>query len=377
MKYLTSTALALLLAGSSSVLADEPIKIGVSMPITGPVAFGALQERHGLEIAVKEINDAGGVLGRKIELSFEDNQCNPSASVAVINKLISENVPAIIGAQCSSAVLAAMPVIEKAEIPMVSGIATSPAITEKAGVGGNPWIFRTNPSDRELAVTNVKYLKSLGDIQKVAVLAESTDYGRGGAEAFSAAAKANGLDVVSVDYYPIGNPDFTTMITRLRSSGAQALAVYQAPADRVNFVRQAFSQGFNIPLTGKIGFDGDMAKLIQAGALEASSSAYPYSPEIDTPANKNFVEKIIKAYGDKPSYETFAGYEELNVLAAAITAAGKVDPKAIREALTKVNYYSMIGGIVAFDDHNQAHNNAAVLVVKSGKVIVINVFPTN
>ena len=140
--------------------AQNKIKIGVSTPITGPVAFGSLQERRGLDLALDEINKQGGVLGRQIELVYEDNQCNPSVSVTVTNKLIEQGVPAVLGAQCSSAVLAAMPVFQKASIPLVSSIATNPKISEQSGVGGNPWIFRLNPSDRELSVANTKYLKA-------------------------------------------------------------------------------------------------------------------------------------------------------------------------------------------------------------------------
>ena len=201
--------------------AQNKLKIGVSTPITGPVAFGSLQERRGLDLALDEINKQGGVLGRQIELVYEDNQCNPSVSVTAANKLMEQGVPAVLGCQCSSAVLAAMPVFQKAGVPLVSCVATNPKISELSGVGGNPWIFRLNPSDRELSVANTKYLKSLGKIRKVAIVAESTDYGRGGADAFAAAAKADGLEVVSTDFHALGAPDFTTIITRLRSNGAE------------------------------------------------------------------------------------------------------------------------------------------------------------
>src|SRR5690606_15261325 len=132
---------------------------------------------------------------------------------------------------------------QRAEVPLVSSIATNPKISELSGVGGNPWVFRLNPSDRELAVANVNYLASLGTIQKVAIVAESTDYGRGGADAFAEAAKQKGLEVVSTDFHQLAAPDFTTIIARLLNNGAQAVAVYQAHADNANFARQAHAQG--------------------------------------------------------------------------------------------------------------------------------------
>ena len=357
--------------------AQDKITIGVSTPITGPVAFGSMQERRGLDLALKEINDAGGVLGKQIELVYEDNQCNPSVSVTVANKLLEQGVPAVLGCQCSSAVLAAMPLFKEAEVPLLSSIATNPKISEQSGVGGNPWVFRLNPSDRELSVANVKYLKSLGNIEKVAIVAENTDYGHGGADAFTAAAEANGLEVVSTDFHALGAPDFTTIITRLRNNGAQAVAIYQAPGDNLNFARQALAQGLDAVMTGKINFDGDVVReLLAQGAYAGASTAYPYSPAVDTPENQAFVKKVTAEYGEEPTYETFAGYEALHVLAAAIERAGSVEPAAIRDGLEATSYASMMGAEVKFDDHDQAHNNAAVVAIEDGKVVVKNVFPT-
>lgn len=359
-------------------LAQETITLGVSTPITGPVAFGSMQERRGLELAQKEINEAGGVLGKQIELVYEDNQCNPSVSVTATTKLLEQGVPAVLGAQCSSAVLAAMPLFLEAEVPLVSGIATNPSISELSGVGGNPWIFRLNPSDRELSFANARYLSSLGTIDKVAIVAENTDYGHGGAEAFQKAAEASGLEVVSTDFHELGVPDFTTIIARLRNNGAQAVAVYQAPADNVNFAGQALAQGLEAVMTGKINFDGDtVAELIDQGGYKGASTAYPYSPDVDTPANKAFNEKVTAEYGEEATYETFAGYEALKVLAAAIERAGRTDSAAIRDALEETSYDSMMGGTVEFDDHNQAHNNAVVVAIEDGERVIKNVFPTN
>lgn len=361
----------------SSVAAAQDITIGLSSPLTGPVAYGALQERRGVELALGEINEAGGVLGRKLKLAIEDNQCNPSVSVTVATKLIESGVPAVLGCQCSSAVLAAMPVFQKGQTPLLSSIATNPAISEKSGVGGNPWIFRLNPSDLELAVANVNYLASLGSVRNVAIVAESTDYGRGGASAFQAAADGKGLKIVSTDFHQIGTPDFTTILTRLRSNGTQAVALYHSHADTANFVRQAQAQGVSALLTGKMTFSGAAAEaLVASGAFEGAVTAYPYSALVETEKNRAFVKKVLAAYNEAPTYETFAGYEAMLVLADAIKRAGKAEPGAIRDALVHTKFESMMGGSVEFDDHNQAHNNAAIVAVEEQTVKIKNVFPT-
>lgn len=377
MRHLLSIAAIGLSAFAAPAFAADSITIGVSTPITGPVAYGSLQERRGLELALKEINDSGGVLGKQLALVFEDNQCNPSVSVTVANKLIESGVPAVLGAQCSSAVLASMPIFERAKIPLVSAIATNPTISEKSGVGGNPWIFRLNPSDRELALANVNYLAGLGTIKKIAIVAESTDYGRGGADAFAAAAKAKNLEVVSTDFHPLGAPDFTTIITRLRSSGAQAIALYHSHADTANFVKQGRALGLTASLTGKMNFSGTaVGELVKGGALDKAVTSYPYSAEVDTPKNKDFVKKIQVTYNETATYETFAGYEAMHVLADAIKRAGSISPEAIREALKRTKLDSMMGAAIEFDDHNQAHNNAVIVAVEGDRVAVKTIYPT-
>lgn len=362
---------------SSGAYAQDKIQIGASMPITGPVAHGALQEKRGIELALEEINAAGGVLGKPLEILYEDNQCNPSVAVTVTSKLLEAGVPVVLGQQCSSAVLATMSLFQRAEVPLVSAIATNPKISELSGAGGNPWVFRLNPSDRELAVANVNYLVSLGGIQKIAIVAESTDYGRGGADAFASAAKEKGIEVVSTDFHPLAAPDFTTIIARLQNSGAQAVAFYQAHADNANFAKQAHSMGLKAFMTGKLSLDGDTFEaLIKQGAYDDAVTAFPYSPAVDLPENKKFVERIEAEFHETASYEAFAGYEALYVVAQAIERAGSADPKAIRDALEKTSYKSMIGALVDFDDHNQAHNNAVIITIKDRVLGVKDVFPT-
>src|ERR1700733_15953660 len=150
----------------------QTILIGLSSPITGPAATAAMWERWGVDLAVDEVNGAGGLLGRKIEILQLDNRCNPSEAVNVANKLIEAKVVAIVGAHCSSATLATMPLIAAAKIPLIDGIASSPKITELSGVGGNEWTFRINPSDDDMMEALGLYLSQSSKIRRVAVLGE-------------------------------------------------------------------------------------------------------------------------------------------------------------------------------------------------------------
>ena len=235
--YIAAFALAILLPAVTA--RAEDIVIGFSAPDTGPAATAALWQRWGVDIALDEINDAGGVLGRKLAILEYDNHCNPSEAVNVANRLVEAKVAAIIGSHCSSATLAAMPIIKDGKIPMVEGVATSPKITELSGIGGNEWMFRINPSDADMMAGLGRYLKEHTGFRKVAVIAEDTDFGRGGVGAFADVAKSDDVSILSTDYYPQGQPDFTSILTRVQQLRPDAIALFQLGGDQLHFAPAA------------------------------------------------------------------------------------------------------------------------------------------
>jgi branched-chain amino acid transport system substrate-binding protein len=338
----------------------QNIVIGASVPDTGPAAAAALWQRWGFQIALDEVNAAGGVLGKKVELLPYDNRCNPSEAVNVANKLIEAKVVAILGAHCSSASLATMPLIAAAKIPMVEGIASSPKITDLSGVGGNEWTFRINPSDDDMMEALGLYLSQNSKIRRVAVLGEDSDFGRGGAAAFAAIAKKYGLEVISTDFHPQSYPDFTALLTRIQQSRPDAIALFQLAGDQLNFLRNAMQLGVRIPYVGRFDPGGNNLQIVQAGGMEGSITAWTYSYLIDTPANKTFVAEVEKRHKTTPVLQTWAGYDAMRLLLKAIGEAGSTDPTAIRDAIKKIQFSNVMGAPVKFDDHNQA-----------GKVVLI------
>lgn len=338
----------------------QNIVIGASVPDTGPAAAPAIWQRWGYQIALDEANAAGGVLGKKVELLAYDNRCNPSEAVNVANKLIEAKVVAIVGAHCSSATLATMPLIAAAKIPMVDGIASSPKITDLSGVGGNQWTFRINPSDDDMMEALGIYLGQSSKLKRVAILAEDTDFGRGGAAAFAAVSKKNGLEVVSTDFHPQNYPDFTSVLTRIQQSKPDAIAIFQLAGDQLNFLRNAMQLGVKIPYVGRFDPGGNNLQIIQAGGMEGSITAWTYSYLVDTPSNKAFAAEVEKRHKTTPVLQTWAGYDAMRLLLKAIKEAGSTDPTAIRDAIKKIDFTNVMGAPVRFDDHNQA-----------GKVVLI------
>jgi branched-chain amino acid transport system substrate-binding protein len=361
-------AIGILLSAAVAAPAQNLV-IGASVPDTGPAAAAAVWQRWGFQIALDEINAAGGLLGRKVELLAYDNRCNPSEAVNVANRLIEAKVTAILGAHCSSATLATMPLVAAAKLPMVEGVASSPKITELSGLGGNEWVFRINPSDADMMEALGVYLRDQGaKFKRIAVLAEDSDFGRGGAAAFAAIAKKYGIEVISTDFHPQSYPDFTPLLTRLQQLRPDAIALFQLGGDQLNLLRNAMQLGLNIPYVGRFDPGGNNAQIIKAGGMEGSVTAWTYSDLVDTPANKTFTEEVRKLHNQTPVLQTWAGYEALRLLGKAIQAAGSTDPIAIRDALKAIKTTNVMGAPMMFDDHNQAGKVVVIEGVENRKV---------
>jgi len=352
---------------------SQNIVIGLSSPLTGPAATAAEWERWGVDLAVEEINAAGGVLGRKLEIMQLDNKCNPSEAVNVANRLVEAKVTAIIGSHCSSAHLAAMPIIKEAKIPMITGVASNPQITTLSGKGGNEWAFRINPSDTDMMTALGAYLGDKKLFKTVAIVAEDTDFGRGGADAFRLVAEKAGITIISTDFHPQNAPDYTSILTRLQQRRPDAIGTFQLAGDSINFLRNAMQLGVHIPYTGRAELGGRNLQIIQAGGMEGSISAWTYNHEIDAPENKAFVEKIRARHKSEPLLQTWGGYDSMRIIAQAIKDAGGTDPVKVRDAMKAMKFTNVMGKQVDFDDHNQAGKFVVLQAVKDRKVTVADI----
>ena len=375
MRKLHTTFGALLLAvlsGLSSAQSSAPIAIGSSIPLTGGVSTFGQHSRWGSELAVAEANAAGGVLGRKIEIEFQDNRCNPAEAVKSVTQMIADKkYVAIFDGLCSSAALAIMPLVERAEIPFVVANASATAIAEKSGVGGNKWTFKVNPTDASMLDALIAWLEKEGKAANIAFLGEDTDFGRAGASGLQAALKKRNLALASVDFYQKGTADFTTVFAKLKAKKPALIALYAIDADFQNAIRQWYSAGGGIPLTGRVLVDQVPKEIMESGFLDGTTSVQPYDPSIDTAGNKAFVDAFRKKYDAAPILVSFEAYETTRVLLDAIRRAGSTDPAAVRDALAKTKFPSILGNTIEFDQNNLAHNNAVILGIRGGKVVVL------
>lgn len=363
--------------GTSETGNKEPIKIGLDIPISGTVAWMGSDYEQGATIAVNEINGAGGVLGHKLELIKSDGQCAPGPAVSAARYLIDvEKVDVIMGELCSSATLAVMQILPDAGVPNLTVTSTNPKISQQSGVGGNKWMFRLNIDDSIMAHTFAKTIAEKS--KKVAIFAVNDDFGRGAVDAYKTEFAPLGVQVVDVEYYAHGEPDFRAMLSRTKEAGADAILLVMEANDAAVFVRQYHELGMTQTLYARGSVvTGEFLDQIKdnpslgEGIMEATLWSYGLDNDINRKLNEAYQERWSRT----TTVNGAMAYYGVRAIAKAIEASGDPTPKGIRDGLEKVDYEDGIGH-VKFDDHHQAHPNMVINVIKDGKIQVLEVFPT-
>ncbi|MCB2185031.1 MAG: ABC transporter substrate-binding protein [Deltaproteobacteria bacterium] len=375
MKKILVAITAILALTVAAAWAAGPVKVGVVLPFSGPVGSDGARTFNGVELAVQEINAAGGVDvgGQKmpIEVIKEDSTCNPRMSVAAVEKLMTrDNVSLVIGDFCSTSTLADAEVAKRNEVPQVTPISIAPPITQQ----GNKWIFRNCDNSDMMARAFVKQaVQSLG-IKRWAFLARNDDYGRGGVESLSALVKQEGGEVVAVEYHPQGATDYYTLLTKIRAAKPDGIALIANTAEH----SVATNQMAEIGLTKEVRlldptsayFNPEFMKLTGANS-NGMAGPTRYVPNLDTPENQKFVESYKKAFNEDPDKFAMSGYETMYLAAKALAQAGTTDPKAVRDALAKVKMQSVQGREIYFDNHNQIVLDEFLVQVKDGKYEIL------
>src|SRR5688572_12283437 len=362
---------------AGAAAAQQPIKIGVTQPLTGAFAASGNYVTEGAKIAADQINAAGGVLGRKIELVIEDNKSNPTEAVATAEKLIGKDkVPVMMGAWSSTLTLAIMPKLMEYEVPMLVETSSSGKIT----TAGNPWIFRISPTSEMEARAFGPMVKSIG-IQKADFLSTNNDFGLGAAKEFSEMLKGQGVQVGVMETMDPKATDFSAQLAKIKASGSDTLFVTTAVEQITLILRQAKEQQVKARII-TTGGSNSPDQLIQQAGDAANGSLHlvfftPWFP--DAVKYPNLAKTFVSEWNARKHHvggltEGFRGYDGIMTIVAAIKAAGKSEPAAIQKALWKVKVQG-INGDIAFNKEGpkgkeSAQSVPAVYVVKieKGKV---------
>ena len=375
-RFALAAAFASFIAGAAT--AQDTIKIGVTQPLTGAFAASGNYVTQGAKIAEEEINKAGGVLGKKIELIVEDNKSNPTEAVATAEKLISrDKVPVMLGAWSSTLTLAVMPKLEEYKVPMLVETSSSGKIT----TSGNPYVFRISPTSEMEAKAFTPLIGKMG-IKKAAFLSTNNDFGLGAAKEFSQAGKAAGVEIVAMETMDPKATDFSAQLAKIKSSGADTVFVTTAVEQATLILKQAKGQQVSARIITTGGSVSPDQLIAQAG--EAANGSYhlvfftPWFP--DAVKNPDVAKKFVALWNEKKHNvggltEGFRGWDGVYTIVAGIKAAGKAEADAITKALWDVKVKGVNGDIAFIKQgpagKESAQNVPSVYLVKieGGKVV--------
>lgn len=351
---------------SGEVAKPETIKIGGMAPLTGALAIYGVTTTNGAELAVKEINANGGVLGKKIEYVMLDTKGDSTEAVMAYNKLVDEKVAGIIGEVTSKPTLAVAEVAVQDNMPLITPTGTQVDITE---VGPN--IFRvcfTNPyQGKVLAITSKE---RLGANTVAVMLNNSSDYSDGITKAFIEESEKLGMKVMGVEGYSDGDKDFRPQLTKLAAMNPDVILIPEYYEQAALIATQAREVGVKSIFVGSDGWDG-IAKTLDQSAYAAIENSYftnHFSMEDQSEKIQNFLKDYREAYKEDPSAFSALGYDAVYMMKSAIEKAGSTDKQKVVDALKGIEYDG-VTGYLTFDDHNNPIKAVTVLKIENGKYV--------
>ena len=362
------------LLGFSPVLAAEPVRIGVTTILSGQYADRGQSEQYGVELALQRVNEAGGALGRPVEAFYGDNAADPATGIAATKRLIEEqHVPVLLGALWTPVTHAIMPIVAEAKVPLVIDISAGQDFVDASGVGGNDYAFKTIPSDRDIALGLMGWLKGQG-VHSVAIVSDDNPFNRVNAESMEKAATGADIKVLTNETIPKDTKDLAPLLGELKALAPDQVVTLLS-GSTAPFFRAYEQSGWSVPVSGRIDFPvatGAVSpEFLASGHLDRATGITVLNPLIETPGVRDFVQAYRAKYGIMPTQRSFFAYEAANLVVDAIRRANSDKPEDIQRALKTTAMPSLLGGTYAMDDHNHPHTPMQILGVRSGKTSVI------
>ena len=355
---------ALSLAASATFAAD-PLKIGMVAPATGPGAESGRFQTQGAKLAVEEVNKAGGVLGRQIELVIEDDQTTNPGVVLAFSKLAGDkDIPAFLGSIRSTQIHAMAPDVLKLGKPVMIG-GTDPQLTHM----GNPWFFRFRPNDVYSARVIADFgVTTLGK-KKWAIVHSTDAFGTNGMKNLVESLKALGVEPVLVQGYPNNSQDFTPVALAVKQSGADVMGTYMTfEPDQGIFAKQLRQLGVTLTWVGSPTTVTTTALKLAGPALYGSYAVVDFNKDSSETA-KVFAAKYDAAYKTTPDVFGAWAYDAMHILALAINTAKSLEPEKIRQAILAVKGYSGVEGTYNFDQNGDGLHGYNIVKNNDGTIV--------
>ena len=371
LKLIAACAIA---ASATAGFAQEVIKIASIVELSGSGASAGTNFKNGIELAVKEINAAGGILGKKIQTTTNDTQSNPGVAKGLTQKAIDNDVFAIFGPVFSGSIMVSMAESRRAEVPNFTG-GEAAGITEQ----GNPYVFRTSFTQASAMPKVARYISEQAKLKTIAIIYVNNDFGKGGLDALKKALANSPTKVVAEISTDNGQVDFSAAVLKAKQSNADGVFAYSNEEESARILRELRKQGWTKPIIGETTLTGQKVIELAGDAANGAIAHVGLTVDAPQPAIRAFRAKFEKEYKYVSDHNGMKGYSGIYILKAAIEKTGKLDRKAVAATLhtLKVKAADQPGVLmdVSFDAKGDLDRESFMIEVKNGKQEVVSILP--
>jgi len=373
-RWMARAAAALVLGGVALAAHSQAVKIYGLVELSGTGATSGTNFNDGVKLAVKEINAAGGILGRKVEYTASDTQSQPQVAKALAVRAVDEGAYVVMGPVFSGSILVSMAETRRAEIPNFTG-GEAAAITQQ----GNPYIFRTSFTQAAAMPKVARYIRDTVKAKTVAMIWVNNDFGKGGRDVFTKAIEPLGIKVLADVSTDPGQVDFSAAVLKARQANADALFVYCNEEESARALRELRKQGYDKPIIGETVLTSQKVIELAGDAANGAVAHVGLTADAPNPLIKDFAARFQKEYKYKPDHNGLKGYTAMYDVKAVTEKVGKFDPKAFAKAMHGVRLSAKEHpGIlmdVSFDQNGDLDRESFMTKVVNGRQEVIATLP--
>ena len=365
-----ASAILLALSCVTQVQAADSVKIYGLVELSGTGTTSGTNFNNGIKLAVKEINAAGGILGRKIEYIAEDTQSNPGVAKGLAQKAVDEGSYVVMGPVFSGSILVSMAETKRAEIPNFVG-GEAAAITQQ----GNPYIFRTSFTQSTAMPKVASYVSDKIKAKVIDIIYTNNDFGKGGRDLAMKSFEAKGIKMGADISTDAGQVDFSSAVLKARQSGSDALFVYTNEEEAARLLKELRKQGYNKPILGETVLTSQ--KVIELAGEAANGAIAHVGLTADAPETtvKKFDQAYQKEYQTRCDHNGLKGYSAMYIVKAVTEKMGKFDSKAFAQTMHGISFstkqYPGILLDVSYDANGDLDRESYMTKVVNGKQVVI------
>lgn len=346
---------------------QEPkeIKIGAVLPLTGDLAVYGQKMKKGIDLAVKQVNDKGGIKGKHIKILYEDDHADPKTSVAAVQKLITtDKVSVIIGGAISATALPSVPVADKNKVVLFSPAATTPKLS-----GISKYFFRNWPSDIYDGTAMGEFAAKELKLKKITILYVNNEWGNAISDLFAETFKKNGGQIVASEKYEQNSADFRTQLAKIARNNPEAIYIPGYLKELINILKQKKEMSIKGRILSAYGFyDPQILEQTKDAAEGAIFTAPMYDAGDTNPEISNYVKIFEGEYGEKPDIWSAQAYDAIDIILFAYIKGAKTGSE-IQKEISDIKDFKGVSGLTSFDENGEVKKPLRFMIVRKGNFV--------